>query len=194
MKARPHFALRHDKDARNADRLLHDERGDALDHLLHVPPVSRGRQPSLGLARDLRLDIGPEQARDGGSALGLGFQTAHQLIGDPCGFALRGRKDARFLRESRTCAVSGLRVEPELCRKPRTRDMNAHLPVVGLAGKHDLPQADRRIRPPRLVHDLLEAVMRHDAEPVHGLDAGAPAIGQAETAPDRLLDQDAGAG
>ena len=54
--------------------------------------------------------------------------------------------------------------------------------------------AQRRVGLVGVVHDLLEAIVRDDVQAVHGLDAGAPAVGQAQAAADRLLHQRAGVG
>src|SRR5208283_293739 len=55
-------------------------------------------------------------------------------------------------------------------------------------------QTDRRIRLVRLVDDLLKPVMRDNVEAVDSTNSGTTPVGQAQSASDGLLDQDAGIG
>lgn len=50
-------------------------------------------------------------------------------------------------------------------------------------------QPDDRIRPVRLINDLLKAIVGDDIQAVHGCRAGVSAVRQAEPAADRLFDQ-----
>ena len=58
----------------------------------------------------------------------------------------------------------------------------------------DLLQADHRTGTIRFVDDLLKTVVSHNVEAVDHDDAGLFAVGEAQTAPDRLFDEDASIG